>query len=140
MRSGPYGPYRDDRPYWVVDEAGCWIWQRGKAEGYGVVWRDGRVQRAHRVVYEQHRGPIPDGLHLDHLCRVKACVNPDHLEPVTNAENCRRGVKAKLNHEAAAEIRARVAAGEAQRDVAADYGVTPQCIRHVVIGRTWVAS
>lgn len=52
---------------------------------------DGKPRRAHRVAYELLVGPIPEGLVLDHLCRVRHCVNPDHLEPVTKRENERRG-------------------------------------------------
>lgn len=81
-------------PLYVPDDNGCWIW-RGSMDsrGYGRVaaGRRGHHFIAHRWVYEQHRGPIPDGLELDHLCRVKRCVNPDHLEPVTHRENMRRG-------------------------------------------------
>lgn len=51
---------------------------------------DGKMRLAHRVAYEIHVGPIPDGLEIDHLCRVRCCVNPDHLEPVTHRENMRR--------------------------------------------------
>ncbi len=72
------------------NEEGCWLW-RGSidAEGYG---RIGRNQSAHRVAYELLVGPIPQGLTIDHLCRVRHCVNPAHLEPVTMAENLRRGM------------------------------------------------
>lgn len=83
------------RPYYLPGENGCWIWQRElDTKGYGMYRLRGgkRVKRAHRWVYEQYRGPIPAGLELDHLCRVPACVNPDHLEPVTHAENVRRGM------------------------------------------------
>jgi hypothetical protein len=52
---------------------------------------------AHRFAYLEFVGPIPDGLVLDHLCRNKKCVNPDHLEPVTNAENLRRGRVARAS-------------------------------------------
>ena len=69
----------------------CWIWtatiNRG---GYGM-FRDGKMKNAHRVSYEIIKGPIPEGLFLDHICRVRHCVNPDHLEPVTNKENVLRG-------------------------------------------------
>jgi HNH endonuclease len=72
--------------------SGCWFWTGAiKSDGYGSVHLDGRTQTAHRVVYEFHRGKIPDGLTLDHLCRVRSCVNPAHLEPATMRENTMRG-------------------------------------------------
>lgn len=84
------------KPYYRVEPSGCWTWLREiDTKGYGMYRFQGNepyVKRAHRWVYEQHRGPIPTGLELDHLCRVKACVNPDHLEPVTHAENVRRAM------------------------------------------------
>lgn len=70
----------------------CWIWHAAtNGGGYGAVKIAGKMEPAHRVVYEILVGPIPDGLHLDHLCRRRRCVRPDHLEPVTNGENLRRG-------------------------------------------------
>jgi hypothetical protein len=68
----------------------CWLWTGCKMhKGYGL-FDDGRTRRVHRWSYETFIGPIPEGLVLDHLCRVRHCVNPDHLEAVTQAENNRR--------------------------------------------------
>jgi hypothetical protein len=72
---------------------GCWRWTGSVSDGgYGYFWLDGRNQRAHRVAYIFLRGQVPDGLVLDHLCRVRNCVNPMHLEPVSTKENINRGV------------------------------------------------
>lgn len=73
----------------------CWPWEGAKnAKGYGRVYVAGRRWYAHRMTYTAFVGPIPVGLELDHLCRNPSCVNPDHLEPVTHAENGARGIKA----------------------------------------------
>ena len=72
---------------------GCWVWQAQlDSRGYGRIKSDGKPRFAHRVAYEQLVGPIPDGLELDHLCRVTSCVNPAHMEPVTHRVNMLRGV------------------------------------------------
>jgi hypothetical protein len=81
----------------VAIEAGCWEWTAAKTNGYGVVQVAGRLQRAHRVAYEAAIGPIPEGLHIDHLCRNRACIRPDHLEAVTQAENNRRAGAARTH-------------------------------------------
>jgi len=59
-------------------------------EGYGRLWVDGSSRSAHRISWELQRGPIPAGLHIDHLCRNRRCVNPDHLEPVEPRVNIAR--------------------------------------------------
>lgn len=83
----------------MVTESGCWIWIGAMSRyGYGVTFHPKQPgekypvrQAAHRKAYELFTGPIPEGLDLDHLCRVRCCVNPLHLEPVTRAENLHRG-------------------------------------------------
>ncbi len=76
---------------------GCWLWLGYvNNQGYGVIGKKHK-QRAHRLVYECLVGPIPSGLQLDHKCRVRSCVNPDHLEPVTNRENTLRGQCGDVN-------------------------------------------
>jgi hypothetical protein len=69
-----------------------WIWKGGvEASGYGCFMMQGKLYKAHRLSYQAIIGPIPDGKELDHLCRVKLCVNPSHLEAVTHRENVLRG-------------------------------------------------
>src|SRR5262245_55497325 len=75
--------------------SGCWEWQGWRDHrGYGKATAVGRRGKdwAHRVAYQLFTGPIPDGLTLDHLCRNTGCVNPEHLEPVSLAENIRRAL------------------------------------------------
>ena len=77
----------------------CWLWTASKFyTGYGRFYTgpgqfglERKIECAHRVAYELVKGPIPEGLQIDHLCRVPACVNPDHLEAVTRRENWIRG-------------------------------------------------
>lgn len=74
----------------VVDENGCWIWQGSKdTSGYGLVRIAGRLEKTHRAVLLE-RGVDLEGLEVDHLCRVRACCNPDHLEAVTHRTNILR--------------------------------------------------
>lgn len=77
----------------AVDASGCWLWTGSiDATGYGKVQeKPYKSHKAHRVVYEASGRRIPEGLVLDHLCRVRKCVNPNHLEPVTDEENRARG-------------------------------------------------
>lgn len=75
------------------DESGCWLWCGAPTigTGYGKFWVHGTKFLVHRWSYEHFVGPIPEGLQIDHLCRVRMCVNPEHMEPVTAGENARRG-------------------------------------------------
>lgn len=72
----------------------CWEWTAAHDDkGYGTFWSGTGLMKAHRWAYKHWVGPVADHLHLDHLCRNTSCVNPAHLEPVTMAENLRRGKK-----------------------------------------------
>ncbi|WP_437031506.1 HNH endonuclease signature motif containing protein [Streptomyces sp. enrichment culture] len=75
----------------VSQDGDCWLWTGQSTHGYGTFGLGQRKLRAHRWIYEQMRTEIPPGLHLDHLCRKSLCVNPWHLEPVTNRVNVLRG-------------------------------------------------
>lgn len=87
-----------------VPFSGCWLWTGGLASGYGRI--NGRMLnggqkicwQAHRISYVFRKGAIPDGLDLDHLCRVRSCINPDHLEPVTRRVNILRGLLGTRTH------------------------------------------
>jgi hypothetical protein len=85
------GPIPPDRP----DLGPCWIWHGAITRGYGT-FRIGKevngTALAHRLSYQWLVGPLPDGLELDHLCFVRCCVNPAHLEPVTHSINLERGM------------------------------------------------
>lgn len=84
---------------YTVDSAGCWIWQGHiDKNGYGRAYdptlpKGRRTGWAHRVSYQFHRGEIPAGYELDHTCEVTACINPDHLDPVTRDEHVARTIK-----------------------------------------------
>ena len=81
-----------------VIESGCWQWKGSVGNsGYGRISVNRKTKYAHRVAYEWAKGPIPEGLHIDHLCRNPLCVNPEHLEPVTPRENARRSPITNMN-------------------------------------------
>jgi hypothetical protein len=88
----------------VCRETGCWLWTASLGSGYGQFMLNGMPVRAHRVAYEALIGPVPRHLQCDHLCRVRRCVNPAHLEIVTSGENTRRGNAGKAR---GAQLRAR---------------------------------
>ena len=89
---------------------------------------------AHRHYYERVRGPIPANRQVDHLCRVRACVNPDHLELVTARENIRRGSNTRPTIESVEKIRA---SSEKQAVLADRYGVSESHISAIKTWRTW---
>jgi hypothetical protein len=130
--------------YIVNEKTECWEWQMSKnRKGYGQIGlkmeKGFRTAIAHRVFYERMVGKIPEGLSLDHLCKNKSCVNPKHLEPVTNAENQRRA--SKLSVESIYEIRSLMSGKEKKekiaRELAEKYGVCQTMIYKIKHYQAW---
>ena len=71
--------------------SGCWLWLLSLSEGYACAHNGTRSEKAHRISYQIFKGPIGPGLEVDHTCRTRCCVNPEHLEAVTHKVNCERG-------------------------------------------------
>lgn len=114
----------EDRGY----ETPCWIWLGAHTDdGYGKF----KAKLAHRVYYERYIGPIPEGLTIDHLCRVTDCVNPEHMEPVTNLENIRRSPRQKVTPEMAKAIRS-LYPGMTQQAIADRYGIDQTYVSAII--------
>lgn len=133
------GSHPKPEPKYSIEDRGyvtpCWIWQGVIYRGYG---RMG-IKRAHRVYFERLYGPVPDGYELDHLCQVKACVNPDHLEVVTHTVNMRRARDVKMSLESAREVRSLYASGGyTMATLGERYGVLPQTIWLIIHNKQWV--
>lgn len=122
----------EDRGY----ETPCWIWTKSlfPKTGYAQKQADGGSALAHRWYFEQKHGPIPEDKVLDHLCRQRDCVNPDHLEPVTHAKNVQRGERTKLTRTEVDRIRAE---GRATQDLADELGVSKWTLYDILSGRSW---
>jgi hypothetical protein len=134
-RLSPVEYIEEDRGY----KTPCWIWQRATTFGYGRMWHNGSTSPvpAHRVIYERHKGPIPEGLVLDHLCRIPSCVNPDHLEPVTNAVNTQRGLQSKLTEDEVRAMRKMHTEGVTYADLGRLFKVAWQSCRQACLRESW---
>lgn len=116
---------------YAVASTGCWVW-------LGALDKDGYPRNGkHRKYYQEYVGSVPDGYILDHTCNRRDCVNPAHLEPVTNLENIRRGRVPKLSVEEVLEIKTLLVEGMPQIAIARLYGVTPPTISAIARGITW---
>lgn len=120
-------------------ETPCWIWSKAlSGNGYGAAYREGRVLGAHRMMYERLVGSIPEGEQIDHLCQVKTCVNPDHMQTVMQTVNLRRKSSTKLDWAKVKEMRRLHGAGVASPvELAARYGVNPSVVSNVIHNRAW---
>lgn len=134
--------------YCIDPATGCWNWILSTNDrGYGQFQlnfgkddkgkRITRTIRAHTHYWEQRNGSVPDGLELDHTCRNRRCVNPDHLEAVTHVENVRRSSSAKLTVAIVAECKRMRTTGHRVVEIAQKYGVDRTTISAIVNGKTW---
>lgn len=121
------------------DAHGCWIWGGSiSAQGYGVASRDSRKITAHRLSFKTFHGNLPDALDVRHKCDVRRCVNPDHLESGTRADNNRdtaqrgRHGNAKLSNDDVVDIRWAHGLGATGSALARAYGVSPTAISQIV--------
>jgi hypothetical protein len=132
-----------------LSESGCWIWVGSRGpNGYGMMSRNSKTVRVHRVSCEAYHGPIPDGMSVLHSCDNPSCINPDHLRVGTHQENVaereernRRDVKgeqigtSKLTSREVLEIKASVLSGV---ELARKYEVSTSTISLIRTGRSWV--
>jgi uncharacterized NAD-dependent epimerase/dehydratase family protein len=125
----------------------CWLWSPVRADGYGQTRHEGRSQNAHRVAYELWVGPVPDRHVVRHKCRNRHCVNPEHLETGTQAENEADKVRdgtivrgervngAKLTEDQVRDIRNRV--NQTYRELADEFGVGTSVIGEIIRRTCW---
>lgn len=125
--------------YSVDPVTGCWDWVgEPNASGYGTQWDGEKNVPAHVYVYERVRGPIPEGLEPDHLCRNTMCVNPDHMEPVTHAVNTQRRPCVKLTMDLVRKIRSEYTPKRGERArLARIYNVSWTAINQIIKGELW---
>lgn len=134
-------------PYHIIDRGHttpCWIWQGTERKGYGMAhnieFKNGngpKMIQAHVMMYEKLIGPRPIELVPDHLCRVRKCVNPDHIEWVKEVINIRRGQQAIINETLAYEIREKHKAGMRQMELARDYNISQATVSQIIRYVTW---
>lgn len=118
----------------------CWLWPYAvNKDGYGKLRKNKQNYEAHRFMYQTLKGNVSEGLELDHTCKNKLCVNPEHLEPVTHAVNCQRKSQSKLDQGKVNWIR-KMAFSMKHTEIANRLGVSRQLVSMVILGKRWPRS
>ena len=135
-------PPRQIDPIYEVRDCGyttpCWVClYKDHNAGYRKITVNGVQDYAHRHFFREHKGEIPPGKQIDHLCRNRGCINPDHLEAVSPAENTRRGRGTKLTLSDAQEIRS---LDGTYHEIAARFGIAPCSVGQIKRGVSWKAA
>lgn len=129
---------RIGKRYEIDTATGCWNWLIGlNPNGYASVRCNNRTRVIYKWLWEILNGPTPTGLELDHKCRNRRCINPEHLRLVTHAENMRAGAMTKLKHAQVIEIRRLLAEGVTHRAIAPLFNVEKTAITNISRGHTW---
>ena len=118
----------------------CWVWTAStKGKGYGQIWKNGKSLRAHRVVWEMERGPVPKGKQVLHRCDNRLCVNPDHLflgDNATNAADMARKNRHGSSKLTSEQVREVLDSDRTNADLAKQFGVTPEAIYRIRSGHS----
>lgn len=133
--------HRATGPTYLIEDRGyktpCHVWQRTTSrDGYAHGKIGDTVRRIHIAEWEAVNGPVPEGMQLDHLCRVRACINPEHLEPVTAKVNVQRGLNAVIGADDVRAIR-RLYPTVNQNQLAKRFGVSQAQIWRILHRRSW---
>lgn len=148
----PHHHLRYFGPRYLVEDRGyktpCWIWQLfSRPDGYGMVQVNGKAVNAHRVEYEKAYGPIPEGMHIDHLCMSstygatgsRLCIRPTHLQALTPTEHKRTHSNVKLSEDKVRKIRRLAAKREMkQREIASLFGIDQAHVALIARRGSWV--
>jgi hypothetical protein len=123
---------------YVIDQHGCWVWQRGVNDaGYAMQRRGPTKRAAARLYFERENGPLAPCVRLEHRCGNRLCVNPAHQVACSRSDLSRRYAARWLNPVLACELRRRHATGETTGRLAAELGISYWAVVDAVLGRTW---